>query len=78
MLRAAADAAARRGGFAVDVSVAPMLEGPHDRLLLGVGRELLTNVGRHAGTPAGRCCHPSCRTGCCASCAAEPSAPTGD
>jgi two-component system NarL family sensor kinase len=48
MLRAAADAAARRGGFAVDVSVAPMLEGPHDRLLLGVGRELLINVGRHA------------------------------
>jgi signal transduction histidine kinase len=48
ILRAVADAEARRAGFAVDVSTAPGVEGPHDRLLLGVGRELLINVGRHA------------------------------
>jgi PAS domain S-box-containing protein len=38
----------RRGGLEVDVVVGPEAEGPHDRLVLSVARELLTNVVKHA------------------------------
>jgi PAS domain S-box-containing protein len=40
---------ARLGGFAIDLDIEPEAEGEHDRLLLSLVRELLTNVGRHAG-----------------------------
>src|SRR5262249_53206198 len=48
MLPAVAEAEGRRGGFAVDVDVATNLGNGHDRLLIGVLRELLVNVARHA------------------------------
>jgi signal transduction histidine kinase len=40
---------AERGGFDVSVEIAPDAEGEHDRLLLSLVRELLSNVARHAG-----------------------------
>jgi two-component system NarL family sensor kinase len=46
------DAIARRQGrlgkFAVSLDVDPQAEGVRDRLLLAIGRELLTNVAKHA------------------------------
>jgi signal transduction histidine kinase len=48
-LRAIAQEEARRGRFAVTVSVSSHLPGTHDRLLVGVSRELLANASRHAG-----------------------------
>jgi PAS domain S-box-containing protein len=38
-----------RLGLRTDVQVAPAAEGLHDRLLVSVARELLTNVAKHAG-----------------------------
>lgn len=40
---------ADRGRYSVTAQVAPMAEGVMDALLLGMARELLTNVGKHAG-----------------------------
>jgi PAS domain S-box-containing protein len=40
---------AERGGFDVSVEIDPEAEGEHDRLLLSLLRELLSNVARHAG-----------------------------
>jgi PAS domain S-box-containing protein len=52
-LQSAVNAVARhhaeRGGFDVSVEIAPEAEGEHDRLLLSLVRELLSNVARHAG-----------------------------
>jgi len=52
-LRSAVKAVARHhaelGGFDVSVAVAAEAEGEHDRLLLSLVRELLSNVARHAG-----------------------------
>jgi PAS domain S-box-containing protein len=39
---------AEMGGFDVSVAIAPQIEGEHDRLLLSLVRELLSNVARHA------------------------------
>jgi PAS domain S-box-containing protein len=39
---------AELGGFEVGVEIAPGAEGEHDRLLLSLVRELLSNVARHA------------------------------
>jgi PAS domain S-box-containing protein len=39
---------AELGGFDVSVEIAPEAEGEHDRLLLSLVRELLSNVARHA------------------------------
>ena len=47
-LQALADAQARQGGFAVDVTVDPRAQGVHDQLLLSLARELLINVTKHA------------------------------
>jgi two-component system NarL family sensor kinase len=49
VLRALADHAARRGGFQVEVTVAPAAEhaGPQE-LLVSAARELLTNAAKHA------------------------------
>jgi len=38
----------RQDGLAVDWSVAPDAEGPHDALVLSLARELLVNVAKHA------------------------------
>jgi two-component system NarL family sensor kinase len=43
-----ADRLSRQGGLAVDWSVAPDAEGPHDALVLSLARELLVNVAKHA------------------------------
>lgn len=52
-LHALAAAVARRGRLAVDVQLPEALPpGPHDSLLYGVARELLTNVVRHADAGA--------------------------
>ena len=50
-VRRVAERAGAQGGVAVDVRAADLPDGTgtHDRLLLGVARELLTNVVRHAG-----------------------------
>jgi two-component system NarL family sensor kinase len=48
-VRAVAQHHAQRGGFAIEVEVAPEAEGEHGRLLLSLVRELLANVARHAG-----------------------------
>jgi PAS domain S-box-containing protein len=52
-LLSAVNAVARQhaelGGFDVSVEVAPEAEGEHNRLLLSLIRELLSNVARHAG-----------------------------
>jgi len=45
---AAADNAARAGGFTPTVRVAPEAGGAHDDLLLSLSRELLNNVAKHA------------------------------
>jgi signal transduction histidine kinase len=47
-LAAVAEHQARRGGFTLDVVVAPEVPGPHDKLLLSLGRELLHNAAKHA------------------------------
>jgi two-component system NarL family sensor kinase len=47
-LRAVAEQQARRGGFEWNVSVDPEATGIHDQLLLSIGRELITNVAKHA------------------------------
>jgi two-component system NarL family sensor kinase len=51
-LRAALGAVAQHqagsGGFEVSVHVSPAAERQHERLLLSIVRELLSNVGRHA------------------------------
>ena len=46
---AAADNAARAGGFTPTVRVAPEAGGAHDDLVLSLSRELLNNVSKHAG-----------------------------
>ena len=45
---AAADNAARSGGFTPSVRVAPEAGGAHDDLVLSLSRELLNNVAKHA------------------------------
>lgn len=47
-LEAVAEQQARVGGFKPTVSVDPAVAGLRDRLLFAVGRELLTNVAKHA------------------------------
>jgi PAS domain S-box-containing protein len=47
-LQAAADQAARQGGFSADVSVVPDAAGARDELLLSAARELLSNAAKHA------------------------------
>jgi len=48
-LRAVAEQAARRGGFVPHVEVDPAVVGrARDELLFSVGRELITNVAKHA------------------------------
>lgn len=47
-VRRVAERAAAQGGFVVSVSGEPA-PSRHDRLLLGVARELLTNAAKHAG-----------------------------
>lgn len=47
-LAAVAEHQARRGGFTPEVIVAPEVAGPHDKLLLSLGRELLRNAAKHA------------------------------
>jgi PAS domain S-box-containing protein len=51
-LRTFAEHAARRGDFELDLRVEPEATGAHDRLLLALVREALTNVERHAGATA--------------------------
>jgi two-component system NarL family sensor kinase len=48
-LEALAAAQARHGSYAVDVAVDDAAPGDHDQLLLSLARELLINVGKHAG-----------------------------
>lgn len=48
-LRAVADRAGERAGFAAEVAVAPDAEGVHDALLFALGRELIANAAKHAG-----------------------------
>ena len=48
-IKAVADRAARRGGFVVDLDVTPAGAGAHDRVVLGLVRELLENAAKHAG-----------------------------
>lgn len=48
-VKAVADRAARRGGFVVDLDVTPSGAGAHDRVVLGLVRELLENAAKHAG-----------------------------
>ena len=48
-LEALAAAQARHGAYAVDVSVDEAAPSDHDQLLLSLARELLINVGKHAG-----------------------------
>jgi two-component system NarL family sensor kinase len=48
-VKAVADRAARRGGFVVDLDVTPAGAGAHDRVVLGLVRELLENAAKHAG-----------------------------
>ncbi|WP_018331247.1 sensor histidine kinase [Actinomycetospora chiangmaiensis] len=47
-VRRVAERAAAQAGFAVTVDGGTLPSGPHDRLLFGVARELLTNVAKHA------------------------------
>ncbi|WP_433803147.1 sensor histidine kinase [Actinomycetospora sp. CA-084318] len=47
-VRRVAERAAGQAGFAVTVEGGQLPSGPHDRLLFGVARELLTNVAKHA------------------------------
>ncbi|MDL5159225.1 sensor histidine kinase [Actinomycetospora termitidis] len=47
-VRRVAERAAAQGKFAVTVEGGPLTTGPHDPLLFGVARELLTNVAKHA------------------------------
>jgi two-component system NarL family sensor kinase len=47
-LRAVAEQLARRAGFSWEVSVASSATGEYDQLILSIGRELMTNVARHA------------------------------
>jgi signal transduction histidine kinase len=51
-LAAVVDGQARRAGFAADVRVEPAAVGVHDRLMLSVARELVTNVAKHADATA--------------------------
>ena len=48
-VKAVADRAARRGGFVVELDVTPAGAGAHDRVVLGLVRELLENAAKHAG-----------------------------
>jgi two-component system NarL family sensor kinase len=48
-LTAVAEQQARAGGISVAVDVDPDAYGAHEELLLSVARELLADVGRHAG-----------------------------
>jgi two-component system NarL family sensor kinase len=48
-LRAVAERAGRRGGFAVHVDVDDDAPGAHEQLLFSIGRELIVNVEKHAG-----------------------------
>jgi two-component system NarL family sensor kinase len=48
-MRAAADQAARVGGFTPDVSVEPGATGLRDELVMSLARELLSNCAKHAG-----------------------------
>jgi two-component system NarL family sensor kinase len=48
-LQAAADQAARQGGFRPAVAVQPEAVGLRDELVMSLARELLTNAARHAG-----------------------------
>jgi two-component system NarL family sensor kinase len=48
-LAAVARRAERQGGFRCEVEIDPAATGPHDELILGVARELLTNAAKHAG-----------------------------
>jgi two-component system NarL family sensor kinase len=47
-LKAAADHAARSGGFDHDVSVEPGAAGLRDELVLSLARELLSNAAKHS------------------------------
>jgi two-component system NarL family sensor kinase len=47
-VQAAADQAARQGGFAAEVEVDPDAAGLRDELVLSLARELLTNAAKHA------------------------------
>ncbi|HMN99517.1 MAG TPA: PAS domain S-box protein [Miltoncostaeaceae bacterium] len=47
-VKAVADRAARRGGFVCDLDVTPAGAGVHDRVVLGLVRELLENAAKHA------------------------------
>jgi two-component system NarL family sensor kinase len=53
-LHAAVEAQARRSGLATEVSISPEAVGVHDRLMLSVARELVTNVAKHAGATSVR------------------------
>jgi PAS domain S-box-containing protein len=48
-VKAVADRAARRAGFVCDLDVTPAGAGVHDRVVLGLVRELLENAAKHAG-----------------------------
>jgi two-component system NarL family sensor kinase len=48
-LRAVADRAALRAGFAVAVEVEPGVAGEHEQLLFSVARELIANAAKHSG-----------------------------
>jgi PAS domain S-box-containing protein len=48
-VKAVADRAARRGAFVCDLEVTPAGAGVHDRVVLGLVRELLENAAKHAG-----------------------------
>lgn len=47
-MRAAADQAARQGGFAAEVTVDPEATGLRDELVMSLARELLNNCAKHA------------------------------
>jgi PAS domain S-box-containing protein len=47
-VKAVADRAARRAGFVCDLDVTPAGAGAHDRVVLGLVRELLENAAKHA------------------------------
>ena len=51
-LRAVAERAGRRAGFAVEVEVDPAAEGLRDQLLFSVARELIANAAKHSGATA--------------------------
>jgi signal transduction histidine kinase len=51
-LEAVGEQQAERAGFRISVEVQPAASGIHDQLLFSIGRELLSNVAKHAGASA--------------------------